>query len=295
MKDAAPATCFEVQYKKRSQGPEIWRRFKKNKRALLGLIIIVIIILSSVFAPFVATHDPALQNPKNRLVSASLEHIMGTDDFGRDIFSRVVYGGRISLTIGLLSTIFACVIGALFGAVAGYYGGRLESVIMRIMDIFLSIPNLLLAVAIAATLGAGIFNTIIAVTITGIPAYCRVMHSAVLIIRDQEFIEATRAAGASDLVIILENIVPNCLAPLIVQVTMRIGAAIMISSSLSFVGVGVSPPTPEWGSMLSKGREFLRQYPHLTIYPGLAMLLSVFSLNLMGDGLRDALDPKLKT
>lgn len=288
-------TTEVVQYKKRSQGPEVWRRFKKNKRAVFGSILLLLILIMVIFAPVFATHDPSSQEPAERLQTASAEHWFGTDDYGRDIYSRVIYGGRISILIGFMATAFACFFGSILGSIAGYFGGKAETIIMRLMDIFLAIPNLLLAVAISATLGSGIFNTIIAVTITGTPAYCRVMHGAVIALRNMEFIEAAKAGGASSWSIIRRHVISNCIAPIIVQMTLRIGAAIMISASLSFIGLGVAPPTPEWGAMLSAGREYLRMYPHITLYPGIALFLTVFSLNLMGDGFRDSFDPKLKT
>lgn len=220
---------------------------------------------------------------------------MGTDEFGRDILTRVCYGARLSIFIAFLATAFACVTGTVLGAVAGYYGKKVETIIMRVMDILLAIPNMLLAIVVAAVLGAGAFNMMLAVAISNVPHYVRLMRSAVLSVQGQEYIEASRSVGATDWHIIKSHIIPNCLAPLIVQVTTRVGAAILICSSLSFIGVGISPPTAEWGAMLSKGKDFLREFPHLTVWPGLAIMVTAFALNMLGDGLRDALDPKLKT
>ena len=283
-----------VTYKKKSQGPEIWRRFKKNRRALLGLGILIFLVFLAVFANVVSPYDPTVQDIPNKLQGPSMAHLMGTDQYGRDILSRVIFGTRISLMVGIVSTSMAVVVGGTLGSVAGYYGGMTESVIMRVTDIFLAIPSILLNIAIAAALGGGLINMMIALGISYIPAYCRIMRSSIYSVRDQEFIEASRAAGAGDGYIILHHIVPNCLSPMIVQATLKVGAAILLCSTLSFIGVGISPPTPEWGSMIATGREYLRTAPHLTTFPGIAIMLAVFSLNLMGDGLRDALDPKLK-
>ena len=283
-----------VTYKKKSQGPEIWRRFKKHRRALLGLGILIFLVFLAVFANVVSPYDPTVQDIPNKLQGPSMAHLMGTDQYGRDILSRVIFGTRISLMVGIVSTSMAVVVGGTLGSVAGYYGGMTESVIMRVTDIFLAIPSILLNIAIAAALGGGLVNMMIALGISYIPAYCRIMRSSIYSVRDQEFIEASRAAGAGDGYIILHHIVPNCLSPMIVQATLKVGAAILLCSTLSFIGVGISPPTPEWGSMIATGREYLRTAPHLTTFPGIAIMLAVFSLNLMGDGLRDALDPKLK-
>lgn len=283
-----------VTYKKKSQGPEIWRRFKKNRRALLGLGILIFLVFLAVFANVVSPYDPTVQDIPNKLQGPSIAHLMGTDQYGRDILSRVIFGTRISLMVGIVSTSMAVAVGGTLGSVAGYYGGVTESIIMRVTDIFLAIPSILLNIAIAAALGGGLVNMMIALGISYIPAYCRIMRSSIYSVRDQEFIEASRAAGAGDGYIILHHIVPNCLSPMIVQATLKVGAAILLCSTLSFIGVGISPPTPEWGSMIATGREYLRTAPHLTTFPGIAIMLAVFSLNLMGDGLRDALDPKLK-
>lgn len=284
----------KIVYRKKSQGPEIWRRFKKNRRALVGLGILLLLVFLAVFANLVAPYDPTVQDIPIKLQGPSMAHWMGTDQYGRDILSRVIFGTRISLLVGITSTAMAVIVGGTLGSIAGYYGGKIESLIMRVTDIFLAIPAILLNIAIAAALGGGLRNMMIALGISYIPAYCRIMRSSIFSVRDQEFIEASRAAGAGDGYIILHHIVPNCLSPMIVQATLKVGAAILMCSTLSFIGVGISPPTPEWGSMIATGREYLRTAPHLTTFPGIAIMLAVFSLNLMGDGLRDALDPKLK-
>lgn len=281
-------------YKKKPQGPEIWRRFKKNKRAVFGLIIIICLILVSIFAEYIAPNDPNVQNIANRLQLSSSEYPLGTDQYGRCILSRIIFGTRISLSVGIFATIFAVFVGGAFGAIAGFYGGIVESIIMRFMDVLLAIPAILLNIAIAAALGGGIANTMIAIGMSNVPQYCRIMKSAILSVRDQEYIEASRAAGASNLLIILNHIIPNCMSPTIVHATLKVGGAILTCSTLSFIGLGIAPPTAEWGSMISAGREYLRTHSSMTTYPGIAIMLTVFSLNLMGDGLRDALDPKLK-
>lgn len=283
-----------VTYKKKSQGPDIWKRFKRNKRALFGLGILLLMIFIAVFANVLAPYDPVIQDIPNKLQKPSLTHWMGTDQYGRDIMSRIMYGTRISLMVGIVSTGLALLAGGTLGAIAGFYGGHLENVIMRVTDIFLAIPAILLNIAIAAALGSGIVNMTFAISISYIPAYCRIMRSSIFSVIDREFVEASKAVGASDRYIICHHIIPNCLSPMIVQATLKVGAAILMCSTLSFIGVGISPPTPEWGSMIATGREYLRTAPHLTTFPGIAIMLAVFSLNLMGDGLRDALDPKLK-
>ena len=279
--------------KKRSKSQEIWRRFKKNTRAVVGLGIVAVLVLCAVLAPILAPYGPNEQNPRNRLQGPSAEHWFGTDELGRDILSRIIYGARISMSVGLIAICISLIGGVALGAIAGYYGGTADNIIMC-MDVLLSIPTILLNISIVAALGSGLQNVMIAIGVSSIPGYCRIVRASILSLRDQDFVEASRAAGASDFFLITRHILPNCMAPLIVQATLRIGAAILSCASMSFLGLGIVPPTAEWGSMLSTGRDFLRDAPHVCIFPGLAIMAAVFSMNLVGDGLRDALDPKLK-
>lgn len=284
----------ETAIKKRSQAKEVWRRFCRNKQAMIGLIMLLILVFAALFANFIAPYDPLEQDIIHRLKPPSASHIFGTDELGRDIFSRILYGSRISLTVGLIAVGLSSVVGCFLGAVAGYYGGVLDNVIMRCTDILMAIPSILLNISIVAALGSGLHNVMIAIGISSVPAYCRIMRASLLSLKDQEFVDASRAVGASDFHIIFHHILPNSLAPLIVQGTLKIGGAILACASMSFIGLGIVPPTPEWGAMLSTGRDFLRDAPWLTTFPGMAIMFAVFSMNLMGDGLRDALDPKLK-
>lgn len=283
-----------VAYKRRGQGAEIWRRFRRNPGAMVGLFMLSVLILMAIFAETISPFDPIQQNLRNRLAPMSAEHILGTDELGRDIFSRIVFGARISVSVGLIAVTISSFGGILLGSIAGYYGGLLDNIIMRFIDILMAIPGILLNISIVAAMGPGLQNVMIAIGISSIPGYCRIIRASILSIKGQEFIEASRAAGASDFRVIVQHIIPNCLAPLIVQATLRIGGSILMCASLSFIGIGIVPPTPEWGSMLSTGRDFLREAPQLTTIPGVAIMWAVFAMNLMGDGLRDALDPKLK-
>lgn len=287
-------TKGEIRAKKRSQLVETWRRLKRSKMAMAGLFIICTLFFTAIFADIITPYHYAKQNLKETFQYPSLKHPFGTDDFGRDIFSRIVYGARISLQVGFLSVGIAIVIGGLLGAVAGFYGGKLDQMIMRTMDVLLSIPSILLAISIVAALGPGLTNLMIAVGISSIPAYARIVQASVLSIREHEFVEAARAVGSSDVRIIFKHILPNCLAPIIVQGTLGVATAIIIAAALSFIGLGIQPPVPEWGAMLSGGRSFIRNYWFMTVFPGLAIMVAVFGLNLLGDGLRDALDPRLK-
>jgi peptide/nickel transport system permease protein len=273
---------------------ETWRRLKMNRAAICGLAVIVVLVTSALLAPWIAPYDPAKMDVRARLQGPSLKHVLGTDNFGRDIFSRIVYASRISLVIGFVAVGIGAVFGGITGAVSGYYGRGLDSLLMRAMDVLLSIPQIILAIAIVGAMGASLLNLMIAVGISVLPRYARLVRASAMSLRDLEFIEAARAAGASDLRIILQNIIPNCMAPLIVLSTLGVAQAILSAATLSFLGLGIQPPTPEWGSMLSDGRQFLRNAPHITIFPGLAIVIVVMALNMLGDGLRDALDPKLR-
>ena len=273
---------------------EFWRRLKKNKMAIFGLVILVLLILVAIFADQIATHDFSKQDLLSQRQKPSAEHLFGTDKFGRDIFSRVIQGSRISLTVGLISVSIAVVFGSLIGALAGYYGGVTDNILMRTMDILLAIPQILLAIAISAAMGKGLTNLMVAVGISSIPQYARIMRASVLGVKDSEFIEATKAAGGSDLRTIFKHIIPNCLAPIIVQATLGVAFAILTAAGLSFIGLGLDPGVPEWGAMLSEGRDYIRDFPHMTIFPGLAIMITIFALNVLGDGFRDALDPKLR-
>ncbi|MBS7526327.1 ABC transporter permease [Fusibacter paucivorans] len=269
-------------------------RLLRNKAAILGLVIIIVLILSAIFADIVSPFSYDEQDLRQRFMAPSAEHYFGTDEYGRDIFSRIVYGSRTSLLVGAISVTISSGIGTILGAISGYYGNRVDNIIMRLIDVMLAIPNILLAISIAATLGPGIVNVMIAVGISSVPGYARLVRASVMSLRDQEFIEAARSIGANDARIILRHILPNCLAPIIVQATMSIAIAILSAAALSFLGLGVQPPMAEWGSMLSNGRAYIRDYWWVVTFPGVAIMSTVFAFNLFGDGLRDALDPRLK-
>ena len=282
--------------KKRSQFEEVWRRLKKNKMAMIGLAIVAFLVLLAVFADFLFDYEQVVikQNTAIRLQGPSAEHWFGTDEFGRDILARLVHGGRISLVVGVIAVAIALVLGGTLGAISGFFGGKVDMLISRAMDILLAVPSLLLSITIVSALGPSIINLMIAIAVSSVPGYARIVRSSVMTVRDNEFVEAAKAIGANDAQIIASHILPNCLAPIIVQVSLKVASAILSTSGLSFLGLGVKAPTPEWGSMLSGGRAYLRNAPHLTVFPGLCIMLTILSMNLLGDGLRDALDPKLK-
>lgn len=291
--------------RKRSQWFDVWRRLRRNPVGMVGLIIVVVLILTATFADLIspAVNDPHLgvvpayeyQDLANRNAFPSWGEPFGTDNFGRSIFDRVVHGSRISLLVGFVVVGISMIAGVILGTVAGYYGKLADNVIMRVVDILLAIPFILLAISIAAALGAGLVNVMIAVGITNIPFFARQVRSSVLSVREQEFIEAARAGGTGDLRIMFRHILPNCMAPIIIRATMGMAGAILSAAALSFIGLGIEPPTPEWGAMLSEGQRWiLHGYYPQTLFPGLAIALVVFGLNMLGDGLRDALDPRLK-
>lgn len=279
---------------KRSQLGEIWHRLKKNKLAMVSLGFIVILVLAVSFADFIAPYPYDQIDLANALQKPSLKHLMGTDDFGRDLFSRILYGGRISLLVAFCTVMISIVVSAILGAAAGYFGGWFDSVVMRVVDVFMAIPGMLLAISIAAALGSGIVNTALAITISNIPGLTRVVRSSVLLLRDQEYIQAATAFGGSNGHIIRRHIIPNTLAPLIVQASLKFGDAILSIAGMSFIGLGIEPPTPEWGSILSNGRELIRSFWPIVTFPGLMIALTLLAFNLFGDGLRDAMDPRLK-
>ncbi|GAB6084899.1 ABC transporter permease [Alkaliphilus crotonatoxidans] len=281
--------------KKKSQWVAVWKNLSKNKAAMFGLVIIGILIFSAIFADFIAPYGYDDQDLLQRFQKPNSNHLLGTDNFGRDILSRIIHGSRISLQVGFISVGIAMIIGGTLGAVAGYYGGRADNVIMRFMDILLAVPSILLAISIVAALGPGLENVMIAVGIGSIPSYARIVRASVLSLRDQEFIEAAKAVGANDFRIIMKHIIPNSMAPIIVQATLGVASAILSAAGLSFIGLGIQPPIPEWGAMLSTGRQFLRDHWYIATFPGLAIMITIFALNLLGDGLRDALDPRLKS
>lgn len=264
----------------------------KNAQIIVGATIILGFIMIAIFAPWIAPMDPIEISVTSRFLPPSSYHWFGTDQLGRDVFSRVVFGTRISLLVGISSTVIGAVFGVGFGVVAGYFGGKIDAVFMRFMDVMLAFPGILLALGIVAVMGSSTLNTIIAVSIFAIPGFARVTRGSVLGVKKLEYIEAIRAVGAKDSRIILRHVLPNVMSPVIVQATLYVATAIVIAASLSFLGMGTQPPTPEWGTMLASGREHVRQAPHLTMYPGLMILIVVLGINLIGDGLRDALETK---
>lgn len=281
--------------KKESLLKQTWDGLKKNKLAMFGMFLIIILCFTAIFADFIAPYGVDDQDLLRKFSPPSAANLFGTDEFGRDIFSRIVYGSRYSLMIGAVAASLSAVIGMLIGSIAGFYGNKVDNILMRMIDIMMAIPSTLLGISIVAALGNGIRNVIIAVAIGAVPSYARIVRASILSVKEQEYIEAARSIGASDARIILKHIIPNCLAPIIVQITMSVAKAILEASSLSFIGLGVQPPSAEWGAMLSAGRAYIRKAWWIVTFPGLAIAMIIFGLNLFGDGLRDALDPRLKT
>ena len=279
----------------RSLARDAWRRLFASWNGRVGLIIILIALATAILAPVVNPYDPTVDSDlANARLEPSVSHPFGTDRLGRDVFRRVVHGTRISLMIGFVVVIFTSVTGTVLGLIAGYFGKSFDTIIMRLMDIVLAFPSILLAIAIVAVRGPGIFNTILAVALVGMPGYARVVRSMVLSLRERDYVDAARMIGASDTRIMFLHILPNSLSPIIVQMTLGVGGAILFAAALGFLGLGVQPPAPEWGAMISDGIPFLRQSPHLVFFPGMAIMLTVLGFNLLGDGLRDALDPQLR-
>src|SRR5215218_9357140 len=280
--------------KPQSQWRIVWRQLRRNRAAMIGAILLAVEIFVALAAPWVAPYDPYKQQPRSALQPPSREHWFGTDDTGRDLLSRVIYGARISLRVGLISVGIGGSIGIALGIAAGYRGGFVDNAIMRGMDLLLAFPGILLALAIIAILGPSLFNVMIAVGVSAIPSYTRVARGATLALRDREFVVSARAIGARDLRITLKYILPNVLPPLIVLATLGIAGAILTAAGLSFIGLGAVPPTPEWGAILTLGRKYINQAWWYTTFPGLAIMITVLGINMLGDALRDALDPKLR-
>ena len=273
---------------------DAWRSFRKNKLAVIGAIIVLFFIFLAIFAPIIAPYGYKEQVLTKRLLAPSSEHWFGTDDFGRDILSRVIFGARISLWVGFLAVVGSIVVGCFLGILAGYYGKWVDAIISRIFDIMLAFPSILLAIAIVAVLGPSLKNALIAIAIINIPNFGRLIRSRVLSVKQEEYIVAAKAVGMSDNRILFRHVLPNSMAPIIVQGTLAIATAIIEAAALGFIGLGATAPEPEWGKMLSDARPFLMQAPWTMVFPGLAIMLTVLGFNLMGDGLRDALDPRMK-
>ena len=283
--------------KKRSQLKALWFQYKKNKLAMFGLILMSLMILTAICAGFFLDYDTQVigQSIRSRLQWPSAAHWFGTDQYGRDLFARVIWGSRISLFVGFFTVGIAMTVGSLIGAFAGYYGGRVDNILMRIMDVFLAMPGTIMAVAIVGALGPGIINVLMAMSICRIPQFARIVRSAIISIRGQEFVEAARCCGSRDLRIIFRHILPNAVGPIVVQATIGMATTILGVAGLSFIGLGIEAPLPEWGSMLSEAKSQMMYQPYLMFFPGIAIVLAVLALNLIGDGLRDALDPRMKT
>jgi len=285
---------IEKKYSKSSLYKDAWRRLVRNKLAMIGLAIVIIMAIIAIFAPFIAPYDPNARIKEVSQKGPSLQHWFGTDILGRDIFSRVIYGSRISMLVGVVAVTISLAIGLFLGALSGFFGGISDAVIMRIADIFFAFPYILGAIAIMTVLGPGVLNVFIAIGILGWSSVARLFRSSILSIKEKEYIEAARALGASNTRIILKHILPNSFAPIVVYSTMNVGTAIIVEAALSFLGLGVQPPTPSWGKMLSESLNYINTAPWLMFFPGLAILITVLGFVLLGDGLRDALDPRLK-
>lgn len=273
---------------------EIWYSLRRNHRAMLGLAFIILLVFLAIFADWIAPYGMKEQDLSNALQFPNADHWLGTDDLGRDILSRIIYGTRISLTVGVSAVVVALIAGGILGILAGYYQGWVDTLIMRFTDVLLSIPSILLAIAIVASLGSSLRNLVIAISIANVPIFARVIRSGVISIKEQEFIEASKALGANDGRIIFKHIIPNIMSPIIVQSSMGVATAILSVVGLGFIGLGLEASVAEWGTMLNSGRGYIRTHYYLTLYPGLVIMLTVLSFNLLGDGLRDAIDPKMR-
>lgn len=283
-------------FKKPSQAREVWRRLKKDRLAILGLAVICLLILLALLADFVVPYEAAIKmDLRQKIQPPSAAHWFGTDGYGRDLFARCLHGSRVSLIIGISTSFVSLIIGGMLGAITGYAGGRIDNIIMRILDLFSAIPTILLALAVVAALGPGIFNICVAITITRVPGFVRIVRSSVLSIAEQEYIEAAKAGGTPTSRILILHVLPNAVGPLIVQTTLNVSLMILQAATLSFLGLGVNPPQPEWGALISEAKEFLRTAPYLMLFPGALVCIASFSINVLGNGLRDALDPRLRT
>ena len=282
--------------KKKSQFVEVWKRLCRNKTAVLGLVIVALLTLMAILSPILIDYETQVikTNYSEALQAPSADHWFGTDEMGRDILLRVMYGSTVSLSIGVVTVAVSLTVGLILGAAAGYFGGKTDMIIMRIMDIFLAIPGTLLAICIVASLGNSIPNLVIAQAVSSIPTFSRVVRGAVITARDADYVEAARAIGAKDATIIFHEVLPNSLAPIIVQTTLQVASVILSIAGLSFIGLGIPAPRPEWGAMLSGAGAYIRDYSYMCLFPGLAIMTTILSLNLLGDGLRDALDPRLR-
>ncbi len=272
----------------------VYKRLKKNRIAFIGGYLILFLIILSIVGPYLTTYDPVKVDYSLRLLAPSSEHWLGTDHNGRDIFTRLIHGMSITLYVGFLSVVVGLIIGVPLGILSGYYGKLLDTITMRFIDVLLAFPGILLAIALVSVLGGSITNVILAVGVFSVPGFARIVRGSTMAVKKLEYIDAVRALGASDMRIILLHVLPNIVSPIIVQATIRIAIAILIASGLSFLGLGAQPPTPEWGAMLSQGRSYMFDHPHVALFPGLAIVVVVLAFNLFGDGLRDAFDPKMK-
>ncbi|MCB9062287.1 MAG: ABC transporter permease subunit [Halobacteriovoraceae bacterium] len=279
---------------------EFWEELKKNKGALFGLALLIFFIFMGMFAPILAPHDPAAVNSEATKIPAfwqqggEIKYVFGTDDLGRDLLSRILYGARVSIAVGALIVVFSSVLGVILGGISGLYGGKIDKLIMRLMDLLMSLPSILLAIVVVAILGPGLLNAILAVGLVGLPSITRIVRSSVMAEKSKQYVSASYTFGASNFYVLFREILPNCMAPIVVQSTLAFSDGILNVAALSFLGLGVQPPTPEWGVMLSDSRAFIESNPLLVTLPGICIMLVVLSLNLLGDGLRDALDPRLK-
>ncbi len=293
---AAPVPQEHLEFKRQNQFKEVWRRFRKNKGSMVGLILLVIIALLLICVPFLVDYEDAItMNMSMKLAKPSAEHWFGLDSYGRDLLARVLYGGRTSIGIAVLATLSACVVGSTLGAVAGYFGGMVDSIIMRALDIFMSVPDILFTMAVVFALGANFVNLLIALTLAYFTNYVRLVRSQILSLSELEYVEAARAGGSSSARIILSHIFPNAIGVIIVNTTLNVAKIILYESTLGFLGLGMPSPAPEWGQIISDAREYMRTAPHMLLFPALAIVITACSVNLVGDGLRDALDPHLKS
>lgn len=281
--------------RKHAQLSEFWRRYRKNKTAVLGLILLVFIVGMAIFADLIVPYEKCIEQVgADRLQGPSLQHIFGTDEFGRDLFARIVHGSRYSLLIGLVTSLMALVAGAILGASAGYFGGMVDNIISRIIDVFMCVPPILLSLAVVAALGTNLRNLIIAITVSCIPGNVRLIRSVVMTTAEQDYVEAAKSYGTSNARIIFRYVLPNAMGPIIVNTTMSISDMMLSAAGLSFIGMGIQPPSPEWGALLSNAQTYLFSAPYMLLFPGMFILASSLAFNLVGDGLTDALDPKLK-